>query len=49
MIEYVKPETFKKYEIEAKELGFKLVASGPFVRSSYKAADAMNAIKAKNQ
>lgn len=49
VIEYVKPETFKKYEIEAKELGFKFVASGPFVRSSYKAADAMNAIKAKNQ
>lgn len=49
VIEYVKPETFKKYEIEAKELGFKFVASGPFVRSSYKAADAIDAIKAKNQ
>ncbi len=49
VIEYVKPETFKKYEIEAKELGFKFVASGPFVRSSYKAADAMDAVGAKNR
>ena len=48
VVEYVKPEVFKKYETEAKRLGFKFVASGPFVRSSYKAADAMKAIKIKN-
>ncbi len=44
VIEYVTPETFKRYETKAKELGFKFIASGPFVRSSYKAADAMDAI-----
>lgn len=37
--EYVTPETFERYRVKAEELGFKFVASGPFVRSSYKAAD----------
>ena len=37
--EYVKPETFKQYEKIGYELGFSHVASGPFVRSSYKAAE----------
>ena len=44
--EYVTPETFERYKIKGEELGFKFVASGPFVRSSYKAADAMNAVEA---
>ena len=35
--EYVTPETFERYRIKALELGFARVASGPFVRSSYKA------------
>lgn len=34
---YVSPETFKEYARVAKELGFKHVASGPMVRSSYHA------------
>ena len=37
--EYVTPETFKFYEQKGKEIGFMYVASGPFVRSSYKAGD----------
>jgi lipoyl synthase len=37
--EYVKPETFEYYEKLALELGFKYVAAGPFVRSSYKAGE----------
>ena len=37
--EYVLPEQFKEYEKIGKELGFKYIASGPFVRSSYKAAE----------
>ncbi|MFC1647909.1 lipoyl synthase [Nanoarchaeota archaeon] len=37
--EYVPLETFKYYEQVAKEKGFKYVASGPFVRSSYKAGE----------
>jgi len=37
VVEYVNPEKFKKYEEIGLKLGFKYVASGPFVRSSYKA------------
>lgn len=37
---YVHPDIFKFYEETAKELGFLFVASGPFVRSSYKAGEA---------
>ncbi|MBI5223066.1 lipoyl synthase [Candidatus Micrarchaeota archaeon] len=37
--EYVHPDQFKKYEKLGYDLGFKYVASGPFVRSSYKAAE----------
>lgn len=37
--EYVRPEQFKKYEVLAKEHGFLYCASGPFVRSSYKAGE----------
>ena len=37
--EYVPPEKFKFYEQKGLELGFKFVASGPFVRSSYKAGE----------
>ncbi len=37
--EYVHPDVFKKYEDKAKELGFKAVASGPFVRSSFNALE----------
>jgi len=35
--EFVAPETFVFYESEAHKLGFKYVASGPYVRSSYMA------------
>jgi lipoic acid synthetase len=38
-MEYVSPEKFKKYEEIGKSLGFKYVAAGPFVRSSYKAGE----------
>jgi lipoic acid synthetase len=34
---FVTPEEFKRYEDFARGLGFSAVASGPFVRSSYKA------------
>ncbi len=39
VVEYVTPEQFKAYEAFAKSLGFAHVSSGPFVRSSYHAAD----------
>jgi lipoic acid synthetase len=37
--EYVRPETFNHYKSVALSLGFKFVASGPFVRSSYRAGE----------
>lgn len=37
--EYVSPERFKKYEEMGYSLGFRYVASGPLVRSSYKAGE----------
>ena len=43
--EYITPEQFEKYKEEALKLGFKFVASSPLVRSSYKAADMLEAAK----
>lgn len=37
--EYIAPETFKKLEEIGNDLGFKYVASGPLVRSSYRAGE----------
>jgi len=37
--EYVTPEKFEEYKQIGEKLGFKFVASGPFVRSSYKAGE----------
>lgn len=37
--DYVTPERFRELEIEARSLGFLYVASGPLVRSSYKAGE----------
>lgn len=37
--EYVTPEKFKHWETKGMEMGFKYVASGPLVRSSYKAGE----------
>ena len=37
VVEYVHPDTFQVYELEANILGFLGVASGPYVRSSYQA------------
>jgi lipoic acid synthetase len=36
---YVTPEEFKEFEEIGRSLGFKAVFAGPFVRSSYKAAE----------
>jgi len=38
VVSYITPDDFQKWQQRAKELGFKAVTSGPFVRSSYKAA-----------
>jgi len=39
VVRYVTPEEFEEYKKIAEGLGFKACASGPFVRSSYYAAD----------
>jgi lipoic acid synthetase len=40
---YVPPEEFEELRLLAKGMGFKKVASGPFVRSSYHAKDMADA------
>jgi lipoyl synthase len=37
--EYVKPEQFERYKSIGEEMGFRYVASGPLVRSSYRAGE----------
>ena len=44
VVEYIHPDTFAAYKAQALELGFKYVASDPFVRSSYNAFEAMNSL-----
>jgi len=44
--EYVIPQQFKRYEEIGYELGFKYVASGPLVRSSYYADEGLKLTKA---
>ena len=39
VVEYVKPEKFEYYRQVGEHMGFKYVASGPMVRSSYKAGE----------
>ena len=44
VVEYVHPDKFKKYENIAKDMGFKYIASGPLVRSSYHAEDELSSL-----
>jgi len=39
VVEYVTPERFNRYRAIGEELGFRYVASGPLVRSSYRAGE----------
>ena len=39
VVEFVTPEAFAAYESEGRRLGFRYVASGPLVRSSYRAGE----------
>ena len=48
VVEYVTPKQFKEYKKIGESLGFKFVASGPFVRSSYNASEVYNIIKKNN-
>jgi len=44
--EYVTPEQFDKYKEIGYQMGFKYIASGPLVRSSYHAGEGINALRA---
>jgi lipoic acid synthetase len=46
--EYVSPAVFGLYETQGKELGFREVFSGPFVRSSYHAEETFSRAKASS-
>jgi lipoic acid synthetase len=45
--EWIHPSTFDRYREEAQELGFLHVESGPYVRSSFHAADFLEKIRRK--
>ncbi|MBO2521370.1 MAG: lipoyl synthase [Clostridia bacterium] len=47
VVEYVHPDVFEEYRAEALALGFLHVASGPFVRSSFDAATALEVVGRK--
>ena len=47
VMEYVSPERFQMYERMASKRGVSWVKSGPFVRSSYHAVDALESITSK--
>jgi lipoic acid synthetase len=40
LLRYVEPEEFDAYAAAGRDMGFRFVASGPLVRSSYRAAEA---------
>jgi lipoic acid synthetase len=46
---YVTPDEFKEWEEEALKIGFLAIASGPFVRSSYKAEELYNKARRKGE
>jgi len=39
VVEYIEPATFADYQVTGEKMGFRYVASGPLVRSSYKAGE----------
>lgn len=49
VVEYVSPARFERYRAMAVEAGFAWVRSGPFVRSSYHAVDALHPVLQENE
>ncbi len=49
--EYVEPERFEELRVLGEEMGFRYVASGPLVRSSYRAGEsfALGAVRERNR
>lgn len=48
VVKYITPAQFKKYEQIGLKMGFKYVASGPFVRSSYRAGELYKGVAKDN-
>ncbi len=48
VIEFIRPEIFEEYKKEAEQLGFRGVASGPLVRSSFQAEELFHKVKVKD-
>lgn len=46
--EFIHPEIFEKFKIVGEEMGFRYVASAPFVRSSFHAEEALAYLKERN-
>ncbi|HVP12639.1 MAG TPA: lipoyl synthase, partial [Phycisphaerae bacterium] len=44
VVRYLPPEEFEEIAAEGRAMGFSAVAAGPFVRSSYNAAEVYQAI-----
>jgi lipoic acid synthetase len=45
VVDFITPEKFENYKEEALKRGFRFVASAPYVRSSYKAREALETVK----
>lgn len=45
VVEYIHPDIFTQYKEEGKRMGFRYIASAPFVRSSFHAEEALKYIK----
>jgi lipoic acid synthetase len=46
--EFITPEVFDEYRRTGEEMGFRYVASSPFVRSSFHAEEALKFVKRKS-
>jgi lipoic acid synthetase len=49
VIEFVAPETFERYREAGERMGFRHVFAGPFVRSSYRAEEALAESRSSRQ
>jgi lipoic acid synthetase len=51
VVEFIRPEAFRAWEVKSRELGFLYAASGPLVRSSYRAGEYFisNLVRGKEQ
>jgi lipoic acid synthetase len=47
VVEYIHPDIFEEYKKMGEEMGFRYVASAPFVRSSFHAEEALTHIQKK--